>query len=137
MKRTIVMLGLSVFAALAASAGAAEVPAQDIGVQRAINLQTDLAGIPGKDGVVYTVRAAPGAGVPEHIHPGDELGYVLEGSMVLEIAGKPPATFKAGESFHVPPRVVHSARNASATAPLKVLVFGVFEKGQPDTLAVQ
>ncbi len=52
-------------------------------------------------------------------------------------ACQPPTTFKVGDRFHIPPKVVHCGNNASTTAPYKVLVFGLFEKGQPDTTPVQ
>jgi quercetin dioxygenase-like cupin family protein len=111
--------------------------AQQQPAQRTVLLKTDLAGIEGKEALVLTVAAAPGAVGGKHYHPGHELAYVLEGSLILEVEGKPPATLKAGDTFHIPPKVVHSGKNASTTIPYKVLVFGLFEKGQPDTTPVQ
>ena len=46
-------------------------------------------------------------------------------------------TVALNDPFHIPTRVVRSGKNASTTAPAKVLVFGLFEKGQPDTTPVQ
>ena len=48
-----------------------------------------------------------------------------------------PMTFKAGAAFHNPAKIVHGAKNASTTAPAKVLVFLVSEKGQPLATPVQ
>ena len=50
----------------------------------------------------------PGASIGKHTHPGEEFGYVLEGALELEIAGKPTATLKAGETFFVPPSTVRT-----------------------------
>ena len=44
--------------------------------------------------------------------------------------GLAPALFLS-QAFHEPPNVAHDARSASATAPLKILVFQAVEKGQP------
>ena len=59
---------------------------------------------------------------------GNEIGYVLEGSAVLEVQGKPPVTLKAGDSFQTKPREVHNVRNTSTTVPIKALVFYVTKK---------
>jgi quercetin dioxygenase-like cupin family protein len=61
----------------------------------------------------------------------------LEGSLTLEVEGKPPTTVNAGELYHIPAKAVHGGKNPSTTAPFKVLTFGVFDKGQPDTTRVQ
>jgi hypothetical protein len=38
---------------------------------------------------------------------------------------------KQGEARHLAPKEVHDVKNASATAPMKGLIFQVPEKGQP------
>jgi quercetin dioxygenase-like cupin family protein len=38
---------------------------------------------------------------------------------------------KQGDTGHLSPDVVHAARNGSDSAPAKVLVFLVIEKGKP------
>ena len=38
---------------------------------------------------------------------------------------------KPGETAHLPPDVVHAAKNGSDSAQAKVLVFLVVEKGKP------
>jgi quercetin dioxygenase-like cupin family protein len=138
MNRTVVMLTIALVVGIAVGMiGNQILIAQQQPVQRTVLLKTDLVGIERKEALMLTVAAAPGAVGGKHYHPGHELAYVLEGSLILEVEGKPPATFKAGETFHIPPKVVHSGKNASTTAPYKVLVFGLFEKDQPDTTPVQ
>jgi quercetin dioxygenase-like cupin family protein len=80
---------------------------------------------------------APGATAGKHFHPGPEFAYILDGSLVPENEGQAPKTFKTGEAFHNPAKIVHDAKNASATAPTKVLVFMLIEKGQPLATPVQ
>jgi quercetin dioxygenase-like cupin family protein len=67
----------------------------------------------------------------KHFHPGPEFAYILEGSLTLEHEGQAPKTFKAGEAFHNPAKIVHDAKNMSTSGPTKVLVFLLSEKGQP------
>jgi quercetin dioxygenase-like cupin family protein len=83
------------------------------------------------------VEIDPGGAGGKHYHPGDAFGYILEGSMTLEIAGKLPVTLKPGESGHVPPKQVHDDKNPSQATPLKFLVFHVADKGQPLAVPAQ
>jgi quercetin dioxygenase-like cupin family protein len=73
----------------------------------------------------------------KHYHPGDAFAYILEGAMLLEIAGKESVTLKQGQSGSLPPRTVHDDKNASQSAPLKFLVFHVAKKGDPLAVPVQ
>jgi quercetin dioxygenase-like cupin family protein len=58
--------------------------------------------------------------------------YVLEGSVVMQVAGKDPVTLLPGQTFYEGPDDVHVvARNASQTEPAKFLVFFVKDKGAP------
>jgi quercetin dioxygenase-like cupin family protein len=100
-------------------------------------LKVDLAGGGGKEASIFLVEIAPGGAVGKHYHPGDAFGYVLEGTMALEVEGKPPVTLKSGDSGHVPPKQVHDDKNPSQSAPLKFLVFHVAEKGQPLAVPAQ
>jgi quercetin dioxygenase-like cupin family protein len=70
------------------------------------------------------------------LHAGQEIAYILEGSLLLTVDGKPAVTFKPGEAFQQPPQQVHEGQNASATAPVKILAFYIADKGQPLTTAV-
>lgn len=54
------------------------------------------------------VRLAPGAVMPDHNHPHEQLGYVLEGTMVLNLAGD-ERTLQAGEAYAIPGGVTHRA----------------------------
>ena len=111
-------------------------PAQEP-ITRTMLLKPDVTGIGGKEALVLLVEFAPGAVGGKHFHPGHEIVYMLEGSITLEVEGKPPATFKAGDTFDIPREVVHSGKNASTTDRAKALVIGLFEKGQPGTTPVQ
>ncbi len=53
----------------------------------------------------------------------------MEGSLVLDIEGRPRVTLKAGQVLHVPYRKVHSAQ--VTRVPIKLLIFRIHTKGQP------
>jgi len=138
MKRTAVMLAATLVVGIALAAiGSRSLYAQHEPFKRTMLLKTDLKGLEGKEAVVVLAELAPGASAGKHYHPGNEFNYVLEGSGVLEIDGKPPITLQAGGTHHIQPREVHDARNTSATDPLKILVFWVTDKGQPLTIPVK
>ncbi|MCU0559202.1 MAG: cupin domain-containing protein [Desulfobacterales bacterium] len=52
---------------------------------------------------------APGAAVPEHAHPHEQIGTVLTGRMELTIAGD-KRLVSAGAAYQIPPDATHSAR---------------------------
>ena len=99
--------------------------------------KADLVTSDGQQGSIFLAELAPGANMGKHYHPGDAFAYILEGTMLLEIAGGQSVTLKTGQSGSLPPRTVHDDKNASQTAPLKFLVFHVAKKGDPLAVPVQ
>ena len=65
-----------------------------------------------------------------HTHPGEEIGYVLEGTFVVEQEGKAPVTLKAGGTFLIPAGTIHNATNTGG-GPGKILATYIVEKGKP------
>lgn len=137
MKRIAVMLTIAVAVGIALGVMADRSLIAQQPVKRTELLRTDLAGMEGKEGIMYVADLAPGAVAGKHFHPGLEMAYILEGALLLEPDGQPPQTFKAGEAFVNPAKHVHDAKNASANAPAKVLVVLIGEKGQPLATPVQ
>jgi len=138
MRRTALVLGLTLAVGIAVGTiGNRLLRAQHEPVNRQVLLQTDLAGIDGKEGIVVIAEIAPGATTGKHNHPAHEFAYVLEGSLTLEVQGKPPVTLKPGGIIHQPPRQVHEGKNTSKTDPVKILAFYLSEKGQPLTSPVK
>jgi quercetin dioxygenase-like cupin family protein len=89
----------------------------------------DLA-IPGKEVVQAVAEIPAGVSAGRHTHPGEEVGYVLEGTVLVEIDGKPAATLKAGQAFIIPSGAIHNATNKSSTSA-KVLATYIIDKGKP------
>jgi len=116
---TIGAIGLFVTQILAQQSGFTRVP-----------LQTQDLGAPGKIAVQARAEFDPGVAAGRHTHPGEELGYVLEGQLELRIDGQPPKIIKAGETFFVPEGLVHDGIN-NGTGKAKVLATYFVEKGKP------
>jgi quercetin dioxygenase-like cupin family protein len=66
------------------------------GIKRT-ELQRHDISVAGYEAIQTRVDFAPGAAFPRHRHPGEEIIYVIEGSIDYEVEGKPPVTVKAGE----------------------------------------
>jgi quercetin dioxygenase-like cupin family protein len=108
---------------------AAALYAQQPGFTRKM-LQDQNLGVGERHAVQVVAEFVPGGVAGKHTHPGEELGYVLEGTLELQMAGRPPRTVKAGETFFVPAGVVHDGKNVGS-GPAKVLATYIVEKGKP------
>jgi len=102
---------------------------QPSGFSRKILLEQDLA-TPGKHGAIAFIEFAAGAVAPKHFHPGEELIYVIEGTVRIEVDGLAPRDLKAGDTMIIPSGVAHLGRNLG-TAPAKIVSSYFLEKGQP------
>ena len=103
--------------------------AQQPGIKRTILQRADEPGASNYEAVMGISELAPGATSGKHRHPGIELAYVLEGSVVVEHEGKPPVTVNAGQVIKNEAEV-HNATN-KGTTPVKILAVYLVEKGKP------
>ena len=95
-------------------------------------LQRALPDIPGKEALVLTVEYPPGGASLPHRHDADVFVYVLEGEVIMQVAGQPPVTLGAGATFYEGPADVHlQSANASSRAPAKLLVVMVKNRDAP------
>jgi quercetin dioxygenase-like cupin family protein len=115
-----------------ATAAQAPLPTSKVVTSRA------LAGVEGKEVTISEVSMGPGAGSMPHRHDANTFVYVLEGQVEMQVRGGPLTRLGPGEVFYESPTDVHTvSRNASATAPAKVLVVFVKPAGKPVTTPVQ
>ena len=98
-------------------------------IQRTILQRKDIS-YAGHEAVVVRVDVPPGVAAGRHTHPGEEITYVIEGQGEILVDGEAPLKVKTGESFIVPARAKHDARN-TGTGMLKLSAVYVVEKGQP------
>ena len=95
-------------------------------------MDKEMAGIPGKELLMLTVQYVPGGASLPHRHDAQVLVYVLEGEVVMQIAGSSAVTLRSGQTFYEGPTDVHVvSANASKTTPAKILVFIVKDKNAP------
>ncbi len=97
--------------------------------KRTILQQADIS-VPGHEVISAVAEFEPGANPGRHTHFGEEIGYVIEGTLLVEQAGKPPVTLQAGGSFLIPAGTVHNATNTGA-GKARILATYVVEKGKP------
>lgn len=114
---------VSLIAALLAAAPAPE------GVTR-IDLQRQDLSVPGREAVQARIDVAPGATAPWHRHPGEELIYIVEGTLEYQLEGRAPVCVKAGDVLFVPAGVAHKAYNPGTVTGAELATY-VVEKGKP------
>jgi quercetin dioxygenase-like cupin family protein len=99
------------------------------------DLQRHDLSVPGREVIQNRVELAPEAPAVRHKHPGEEIIYVLEGSLEYSIDGRDPRTYEAGEVLLVPPETVHSVRNVGQGNGAELATYFV-EKGKPFLVVV-
>jgi len=109
--------------------------AQQPGTNRTDLQRHDLS-VPGREVVQARVDFDRGAAFGKHTHPGEEIIYVLEGSLEYQVEGKPPMTLKAGDVLLIPAGTIHAAKNVGR-GTAKELATYVVEKGKPLVVMVK
>ena len=109
--------------------------AQQRGVRRT-DLQRHDLGVPGREVIQVRVELDPGVAFGRHWHPGEEIVYVLEGSLEYQVEGKRPVTLKAGEVLFIPARTIHAAKNVGRVDGAELATY-VVDKGKPLVVMVR
>jgi quercetin dioxygenase-like cupin family protein len=104
-------------------------PAAPVGFKRT-ELQRHDIGVPNREAVQARGDFEPGTVVGKHTHPGEEVGFILQGELTVDVEGKPTQVLKTGDVFFIPAGTVHAAKNASK-APTVVISTYIVEKGKP------
>lgn len=114
------------FAAVPFQAAQAQQPN---GIGRTDVARHDLS-TPGREVIQVKVDFDPGVAFGRHAHPGEEMAYVLEGTLEYQLDGRPPVTLKAGEALFIPSGTYHSARNVGTVKASELATY-IVEKGKP------
>jgi quercetin dioxygenase-like cupin family protein len=109
--------------------------AQQTGIRRT-DLQRHDLGDPGREVIQVRVELDPGVAFGRHTHPGEEIVYVLEGTLEYEVEGKPPVTLKAGEVLFIPAGTIHAAKNVGSGNGAELATY-IVEKGKPLVVMVK
>ena len=72
-------------------------------------LQRDASSIPGREIVQVLTEIPPGVASGWHSHPGEEVGYIIAGTVEMERLGHPTVVLHAGDPFLMPPDTPHNA----------------------------
>ena len=119
-------------AAALAIAGAFAPPvalAQWEGIKRT-NVQRNDLSSPGREVIQVLVEFDPGVVAPKHSHPGEEIAYVIEGSLEYALEGRPPVTLNPGDALFIPAGTFHAVRNVGSGKGVELATY-IVEKGKP------
>jgi quercetin dioxygenase-like cupin family protein len=95
-----------------------------------IGLQQHDLSVPGREVIQNRVEIEPDAPAIRHWHPGEEVIYVVEGTLEYEIDGEASRTVNAGEALTVPAERVHAVRNVGDGSAVELARY-IVEKDQP------
>jgi len=102
--------------------------AQQSGSKRTDLQRHDLS-VPGREVIQVRVDFDAGYVAPMHTHPGEEIIYVLEGTLEYEIGGQ-KSKVKAGDVLFVPAGTPHTAKNIGGDNAAELATY-IVEKGKP------
>lgn len=93
-------------------------------------LQQSASSIPGREIVQVLTEIPACVESGWHIHPGEEVGYILAGTVQMMIEDRPTLVLHAGDPFLIPPRVPHNALDLGPDTGLMLSTY-IVEPGQP------
>jgi quercetin dioxygenase-like cupin family protein len=93
-------------------------------------LQHKASSIPGREIVQVLTEIPAGVESGWHQHPGEEVGYILAGTVEMMIEGQPPLTLHAGDPFLMPPRTPHNALDLGPETGMMLSTY-IVEVGEP------
>jgi quercetin dioxygenase-like cupin family protein len=93
-------------------------------------LQHQASSIPGREIVQVLTEIPAGVESGWHQHPGEEVGYILAGTVQMEIEGQPTLILDAGVGFLMPPRTPHNATDLGPDTGQMLSTY-IVEVGQP------
>ena len=93
-------------------------------------LQHKPSSIPGREIVQVLTEIPCGVESGWHIHPGEEVGFIVAGTVEMMIEGQPTLTLHAGDGFLMAPRQAHNALDVGPDTG-RMLSTYIVEIGQP------
>ena len=86
--------------------------------------------IPGREIVQVVTEIPCGVESGWHIHPGEEVGYIIAGTVEMMIEGQPTLHLNAGDGFTMTPRLPHNALDVGPDTG-RMLSTYIVEVGEP------
>ena len=93
-------------------------------------IQRGPLSLPGREMVQVRTEIPVGVASGWHTHPGEEVGYIIAGTVQMEIKDRPTLTLNAGDGFLIPPRVPHNALDLGPDTGMMLSTY-IVEIGQP------
>ena len=93
-------------------------------------VQRGPSSIPGREIVQVLTEIPVGVESGWHIHPGEEVGYIVAGTVEMQIRDAETRTLHAGDGFLIPPRTPHNARDLGPGTG-RMLSTYIVEIGEP------
>jgi quercetin dioxygenase-like cupin family protein len=100
------------------------------GTLKRTEIQHSPSSIPGREIVQVLTEIPAGVESGWHTHPGEEVGYIVAGTVEMAIHGRPTLTLRAGDGFLIPPRTPHNARDLGPGTGHMLSTY-IVETGQP------
>jgi quercetin dioxygenase-like cupin family protein len=106
-------------------------PVDELAVRlKRTELQRSASSLPGREIVQVFTEIPAGLASGWHMHPGEEVRYILAGTMEMEVLGRRALTLHAGDPFLMPPRTPHNALDVGPETG-RMLSTYLVEVGQP------
>jgi quercetin dioxygenase-like cupin family protein len=93
-------------------------------------LQRGASSIPGREIVQVLTEIPVGVASGWHVHPGEEVGYIIAGTVQMEIKDRPTLTLQAGDAFLIPPHRPHNALDLGPDVGMMLSTY-IVEPDQP------
>jgi quercetin dioxygenase-like cupin family protein len=93
-------------------------------------VQRSRLSIPNREMVQVETLIPAGVESGWHIHPGEEIGYIVAGQVEMRVQGRASVVLRPGEGFLIPPRTPHNARDLGPETG-RMLSTYIVEPGQP------
>jgi quercetin dioxygenase-like cupin family protein len=93
-------------------------------------VQRSPSSMPGREIVQVESLIPPGVESGWHVHPGEEVGYIIAGQVEIMVQGRATVVLHAGDGFLIPPRTPHNARDLGPETG-RMLSTYIVETGQP------
>ena len=93
-------------------------------------VQRSALSIPSREMVQVETLIPAGVESGWHIHPGEEVGYIIAGDVEIRVQGRATVVLKPGDGFLIPPRTPHNAHDLGPETG-RMLSTYIVETGQP------
>ena len=93
-------------------------------------LQNKPSSVPGRQIVQVLTEIPVGVQSGWHVHPGEEVGFIIAGTVDMMIRDQPTLSLHSGDGFLIPPGVPHNAVDVGPGTGMMLSTYLV-EVGEP------